>query len=94
MEANGIVALKADKTDESTSGPVNELLKELGNEATAIPYYAIYRPGEEPFHFNGVFVTSQLMLEKISPYVLGEDKRATASKAPDPSGTPPRLAEN
>jgi thiol:disulfide interchange protein len=56
FEENGVVALKADK--DKMPG-VNELLKELGNTATAIPYYAIYSPGwEEPVHFGGNVLTA------------------------------------
>lgn len=50
-----MIALKADK---NVSPEVNELLKELGNSSTAIPYYAVYSPGlAEPIHFGGNFLT-------------------------------------
>jgi hypothetical protein len=49
------VALKADK--DKMPG-VNDLLKKLGNTATAIPYYAIYSPGwDQPRHFGGNVLT-------------------------------------
>jgi len=55
FEENGVVSLKADK--DKMPG-VNELLKELGNTATAIPYYAIFSPGwEKPKHFGGTVLT-------------------------------------
>jgi len=55
FEEHGVVALKADK--DKMPG-VNDLLKELGNTATAIPYYAIYSPGwDKPKHFGGTVLT-------------------------------------
>ena len=55
FEEHGVVALKADK--DKMPG-VNELLKQLGNTATAIPYYAIYSPGwDKPKHFGGNLLT-------------------------------------
>ncbi|QEG22818.1 hypothetical protein [Mariniblastus fucicola] len=36
---------------------VENKLVEFGNTAKAIPYYAVFRPGEEPHHFDGNFLT-------------------------------------
>lgn len=56
FEENGVVALKADK---DKNPGVNDLLKRLGNTATAIPYYAIYSPGwSQPQHFGGNVLTA------------------------------------
>jgi hypothetical protein len=43
---------------------------EIGNSSKGIPYYAVFRPGvEEPLQFDGIFFTSQQMIEKIQPAV-------------------------
>ena len=56
FEENNVVAVKADK--DKMPG-VNDLLKELGNTSTAIPYYAIFSPGlDEPIHFGGNVLTA------------------------------------
>lgn len=63
FEKNNVVAMKADK--DKMPG-VNELLKELGNSATAIPYYAIFSPGwSEPLHFGGNVLTINEVREKV-----------------------------
>ncbi len=63
FESNGVVALKADKNE---SPEVNALLKELGNTATAIPYYAIYAPGlDEPIHFGGNILTASQVKSEV-----------------------------
>ncbi|MCP4813811.1 MAG: hypothetical protein GY888_14995 [Planctomycetaceae bacterium] len=65
FESQGIVALKADKT---TSAPeIDQLLKNLGNETTQIPFYAIF-PAEDrykPQTYSGVFVSANHFLNKI-----------------------------
>lgn len=37
---------------------IEQTLIDFGNTAKAIPYYAVYRPGKEPHHFDGNFVTA------------------------------------
>ena len=74
---------KADKSQEAPE--VDELLVELGNSATALPYYAMFRPGADPVHFNGVFWTARSFLEQLSKegVVLDENRDpapAVASK--------------
>lgn len=54
INEQGVVVLKADMTDDSPEA--EELLVELGNAAKAIPYYVLFRPDEEPLHFDGNFV--------------------------------------
>lgn len=44
---------------------MNALLRELGNSAAAIPYYAVFRPEKDPIHFNGVFWTPNSFIDKI-----------------------------
>lgn len=87
FESNGIVTLKADKTDEYSAEPVDRKLVELGNTAKAIPYYAVYVPGkEEPIHFappNGTFISSASLLDYLKGKGLDLKKdaspKATAS---------------
>ncbi len=65
FEERGVVTLKADFTESLPEG--DELLKALGNEATAIPYYAYYPQGaKSPVHFNGLFLTPQSFLDKLN----------------------------
>jgi hypothetical protein len=56
--------LKADKSQPNPD--VDALLEELGNSATAIPYYALFRPNQEPVHFNGVFLTPGSLLDRFA----------------------------
>lgn len=56
VEEQNIVFLKADMTDDAPD--VEDKLIEFGNTAKAIPYYAVYRPGEAPHHFDGNFVAA------------------------------------
>ena len=62
VEAQGIVVMKADKT--GTSPDIDQLLVEFGNTATAIPYYAVYRPGKETVHFQGNFLSPSGFMSK------------------------------
>ncbi len=63
FEQNNVVALKADK--DKMPG-VNDLLKELGNTATAIPYYAIFSPGmNRPIHFGGTVLTAGRVEQEV-----------------------------
>lgn len=53
FEEHKIVAMKADKT--LPNAEIDQLLLELGNNAKAIPCYAVYVPGrEEPVFFEGL----------------------------------------
>lgn len=36
---------------------IEQQLIEFGNTAKAIPYYAVFKPGEKPHHFDGNFLT-------------------------------------
>ena len=72
------MALKAmrDKNPE-----VDPFLEEIGNRSKGIPYYAVFRPGvAEPLQFEGVFLSSAQMIEKIQSVV---------ESPPIDSGTPP-----
>lgn len=87
FEEHGVVALKADK--DKMPG-VNELLKKLGNTATAIPYYAIYSPGwDEPRHFGGTALTPgivQEIIEEATEAAGKSDKQQTALRADKQTG--------
>jgi thiol:disulfide interchange protein len=65
VEANGVVVLKADKTTESPEA--DALLRRLGNEAKAIPFYAVFPAGEpnRPITLDGVFVSPAPILEAL-----------------------------
>lgn len=78
FEENNVVALKADK---DKSPEVNELLKELGNTATAIPYYAIFSPGtNSPDHFGGDFVLTAGEVEERVQKALDAAASANADR--------------
>ena len=53
VEGQNIVVLKADMTNDNSE--IDNTLVGFGNTAKAIPYYAVYRPGEAPHHFPGNF---------------------------------------
>ncbi len=68
VDALGVVTLKADKTQRT--GPaveeVDRLLVELGNDAKAIPYYAVYPiDGGEPIVFGGRLITEAEVIEAL-----------------------------
>ncbi len=72
FDQHGVVALKADK--DKMPG-VNDLLKQLGNTATAIPYYAIYSPGwDQPRHFGGNVLTPGKVKTIIEEALQAADK--------------------
>ena len=80
IERNGVVALKADKTVKSPK--IDEMLQLLGNEAGAIPFYAIFPAGDpnKPITLDGVFVSPKPIIEalqKAGPS-RGTEKRASS----------------
>ena len=82
VEQQNIVVLKADMTDDAPD--IESKLVEFGNTAKAIPYYAVFRPGEEPHHFDGNFVTvgAKGFLDRagITPFKEGELRSTAFSK--------------
>jgi thiol:disulfide interchange protein DsbD len=68
MQKNGVVAIKADKTQPAPE--IDKLLVELGNTGKAIPFVAIY-PGDggEPITLDGFLTQSQILeaLEEAGP---------------------------
>jgi hypothetical protein len=79
FKENKIVALKAmrDKNSE-----VDPFLAEIGNTGLGIPYYAVFVPGAaEPTQFDGIFLQSDTVLNKIKP--------AVASRPGEPPATTP-----
>ena len=64
---NKIVALKA-KRDKNPE--VDPFLEKIGNVGKGIPYYAVFSPGvDEPLQFDGIFLSSGQMIEKIRPAI-------------------------
>jgi thiol:disulfide interchange protein len=76
FEENGVVALKGDK---DKTPEVDEVLRELGNKATAIPYYAVYAPGlQRPIHFGGVSVLTPTQVRDAVQQAIDASRVATA----------------
>ena len=76
--------LKADKSQPNPD--VDALLEELGNSATAIPYYALFRPNQQPVHFNGVFLTPGSFLDRFAEEGVTFAESAAASTEDNESG--------
>lgn len=81
FEANNVVLLKADKTTEAPE--VDALLHELGNKLAAIPYYGLFQPGEDPIHFNGVYLTADAFLDQLGADQLAEAWRRSGENMVD-----------
>ena len=87
IEAHGIVAIKADKTKDSPA--IDALLVELGNDAKAIPYVAIYPAGagQQPITLDGVFASPDPILKALGqavgkpPQVPRTATKGTAQKS-------------
>ena len=78
FEENGVVALKADLDKMPVA---KELLKEMGNTLTAIPYYAVYSPGwEEPVHWGGDFLTAAKVKRIIDEALAAAEKKKNADR--------------
>jgi hypothetical protein len=78
VESQNIVVLKADKT--KASPEIEAMLAELGNTAGGIPYYAVFRPGEDVVHFDGNFISTRGFLAEagIDPNAkVSEEKKTT-----------------
>ena len=62
---NGIVTLKADKTQPAPE--VDELLQKLGNKAGSIPFYAVFPAGHpnQPIVLDGLFTSPQPILNAL-----------------------------
>ena len=77
---NGIVTIKADKTEDSPE--IDQLLTELGNNAGAIPFYAIYpRGGGEPIVLSNIITQGQLLnaLKKAKSSDAAEELAAAST---------------
>jgi hypothetical protein len=84
IEEQNIVVLKADMTHDAPD--IEEKLIEFGNTAKAIPYYAVYRPGQAPHHFDGNFVTvgAKGFLERAGIIASGEPAKVSVVEGPMP----------
>lgn len=84
------------KADKSNSAPeVDELLNELGNTTAAIPYFGLFQPGEEPIHFDGVYLSPESFLDQLGAddlskrlgnrkETLVDDRQQQPAPAPSP----------
>ena len=78
----------------STGRPgAEQILIEMGNSGTAIPYYAIFTPGlDEPDHFGGnIMVSPQSVIDRINSVIdSGTSMEQVASSNPstDPEPAP------
>jgi suppressor for copper-sensitivity B len=65
VESNGVIALKADKTQSAPQ--VDELLALLGNKGRSIPYYAVFsaREPNTPIVLDGLFTSPQPVLDAL-----------------------------
>jgi len=60
VEENSVITLKADATDNPPE--IDALLKELGNTAGSLPFYAVYpADGSEPIVFHGLITQRQVL---------------------------------
>ena len=65
LRANGVVALRADKT--APAPEVDNTLRRLGNKATSVPYYAIFPHGSagRPLLLDGIFTSPEPILNAL-----------------------------
>ena len=60
VEENSVITLKADATGPSPE--MDALLKELGNAAGSLPFYAVYpSDGSQPIVFSGPITQSYIL---------------------------------
>lgn len=70
--------MKADKSNEAPE--VDALLRELGNTAQAIPYFGLFQPGEDPIHFDGVYLSADAFLDQLGADQLAESWKKSKEK--------------
>jgi thiol:disulfide interchange protein len=80
LDAHGVVPLVADMTEDSPAA--KELLEQLGNHATSIPYCAIFPAGQadKPIILDGPLLKQHVIaaLEQAGPSKNAINSRATA----------------
>jgi thiol:disulfide interchange protein len=85
MDANDIVPLVADMTEEFPAA--NQLLMQLGNAATSIPYCVIFPAGQadKPIILDGPLLQHQVVaaLEQAGPSKATASSEATATAGSD-----------
>ncbi len=92
FEEHGVVALKADK---DKNPGVDDLLRKLGNSATAIPYYAIYSPGwDKPVHFGGTVLTGGRVKEIIDEAIKAAEQQAAEQQAAEQQAAEQQASTN
>ncbi len=88
---NGVIAIKADKTHNPPD--INQLLRELGNQAEGIPFVAIF-PGNggDPITLDGPITQQQVLdaLQKAGP--SGESDVPSTAQGAEPVGVEPTRA--
>ena len=79
VKANGIAAVKADKT--GAAPEVDELLRSLGNKSAAIPFYAIFPAGDpnRPILLHSVFTSPAEIIDALRR--AGPSKNVEAESA-------------
>jgi len=68
-------------------------LADLGNTEYFIPYYAVFRPGQEPTHFQGMFRTPEEFLDRAGLSGEAVDKTTVAGEAGGSNDVMEQLAE-
>src|SRR5260370_979136 len=65
LRANGVVALRADKTRPAPE--VDAALRRLGNKAAAIPFYAIFPANapDQPLLLDGIFTSPAPIVQAL-----------------------------
>ena len=75
LKRNGIVALRADKTEPAPD--VDETLRLLGNKAASIPFYAVFPAGrpQKPITLGGIFTSPKPILDALTSAGASHVKR-------------------
>ena len=75
LKQNGIVALRADKTEPAPD--VDETLRLLGNKAASIPFYAVFPAGrpQKPITLDGIFTSPKPILDALTSAGASHVKR-------------------
>ena len=65
IRRDGIVALKADKTEPAPE--VDQLLRQLGNNSASIPFYAVFpdKNPAQPITLDGIFSSPEAFIDAL-----------------------------
>lgn len=80
LRAGGVVALKADKTESNPEA--DQLLRQLGNSAASIPFYAVFPADNptEPILLDGVYASPAPFVSAIESAAAGSIGRTASHK--------------